>query len=107
MAEVPERIQVSKLEITTKDGVKIYLGMEEAKELYHDLHSLFGRPVQTIINPAPIVIYPDQPWYPAKPYIWFSSSGGTLHPQNAEYTGIIQHESGMVFSLTGKEYSYD
>ena len=63
------------LEIKTKEGT-IKLTIDEAKELYRQLHELFGEKVIHVPS-APIVIdrfptwpvYPPVPIYPRDPYI--------------------------------------
>lgn len=55
-----------KIELEMKDGKRISLSQEEAKDLYYQLHELFGQK-----NSPPIII--DRwPYYPSIPQIWYS-----------------------------------
>ena len=55
---------ISKIEIETKSGKTIELNLDEAKDLYNELHGLFGNKA-AFIPTAPIVIekYRDYPWW--------------------------------------------
>lgn len=59
------KIKVTGLELTTADGKKVALTLDEARDFYTQLDALFGKPTFT---PTPIFIdrYP-QPWYPYHP----------------------------------------
>lgn len=105
--EVPQKIKVTKLEITTKGGETIALTMEEAKDLYTDLHDLFGK--ASVGLGYPIII--DRTYYPPFPYIyWYSSAGcnlpleGMQSYQTTQYSGVVQRDSGYVLNFTGEAY---
>ena len=69
------KVELTGLEIKTKDGTS-RLTIDEAKELYRQLHELFGEKVIHVPS-APIVIdrfptwpvYPPSPIYTREPYI--------------------------------------
>jgi hypothetical protein len=71
------KIQLTGMEITTKTGEKIVVSVEEAKELYDQLHKLFGeKPVVSY----PIYIEPYRWKYPNFPPtpMWTSDSGMSI-----------------------------
>jgi hypothetical protein len=51
-----ERVQITKIEITTKDGVKIPLSIAEAKDLHSQLDELFGVKEIKYYPYAPIIL---------------------------------------------------
>ena len=74
------KLRLTKIELETKDGKKVELSIEEAKELHDQLHELFGA---KFVPFAPIIIERDRyPWprwaeapctgtpYPRLPQIW-------------------------------------
>lgn len=61
-----KKLKLTKLELETKDGKKVELSLEEARELHEQLHELFGSKT-TIIPGAPIIIERDR-WWPPRPY---------------------------------------
>jgi len=73
------------VEIKTKGRKSVKLNMDEARELYDQLHVIFE--VKTVNQPYPV--YPwHQRWYNdsqptyTPPYIWTTTSGG-----NRQYVG--------------------
>ena len=64
-----DKLQVTKIGFERRDGKKVELTIKEAKELYEQLHELFGDKTVIIQNDRPIIIYkeraPDwRPWCP-------------------------------------------
>ena len=102
MSETPDRIHISHLELTTREGSKVILTRKEAEDLYFDLKALFGKVPSVVINPAPIVVYPDKPWYPYPyhPAIWYGTSS-VLDDNMHTFTGVIEHDSGLTFAMVG------
>ena len=61
-----KKLRVTKLEVETKDGKKVALTLDEAQELYEQLHGLFGK--ESPGTPSyPLIIERDR-WYPPWPY---------------------------------------
>ena len=78
------KVELTAIEITTESG-KTQLTIDEAKELYRQLHELFGEKVITIPS-APVVVerWPTWPVYPQ--IIWTTS---TVDPLPQTYPTII------------------
>ncbi len=62
-------MNLTKIELKTKDGKKIKLTADEARELYNQLHELFGAKYIPI---APIVIA--KPYVPSPLPYWLGST---------------------------------
>lgn len=55
-----KKLKLTKLELETEDGKRVELSLAEAKELYEQLHELFGD--KTVYLPSqPVAIDPSQP----------------------------------------------
>lgn len=61
------KLKLTKIEVTTKDGKKIELSLDEAKDLHEQLHELFGEK-KFFLPSAPVVIEP--------PYVTCSAQSG-------------------------------
>jgi len=69
-----KKLKVSQITVRTENGTDITLTLDEAKELYEQLHKLFGEKVTYIPNPIPIVA-PNNPWQiPYTTPMWCSTS---------------------------------
>jgi len=82
------KLKLTKLEIKTKDGKRVSLTMEEAKELYDQLHELYGERI--VVQPyQSIVIERDRyPWtYPGNP-IWCWDEKTTTGCYISDSTGM-------------------
>lgn len=51
-----DKIKISKIEVSTKDGKKVELSLEEAKDLHSQLDELFGQKTAPYIPYSPIII---------------------------------------------------
>lgn len=71
-----DRIELSKLVMTTKDGVAIDLTITEAKDLYEQLRQLFER--KTVFLPGTPIVVERRHWPYWEPYgpTWTSGSQG-------------------------------
>ncbi len=54
-----KKLKVTKIELETKDGKKVQLSLDEAKELHDQLHELFG---EKYVPGTPIAIERDLYW---------------------------------------------
>jgi len=70
-----KKLKVTKIEFETKDFKKIELSIEEAKDLYNQLHELFG---SKTIPTIPIIIREHTPYGPQ----W-------IIKENTDNTGVI------------------
>lgn len=78
-----KKLKLTKLELETKNGTKIELSLDEARELHEQLHELFGKET-TVIPSAPVIIERDR-WYPPSPYypqVWCSADTAQLKGPN-------------------------
>jgi hypothetical protein len=72
-----EKVQITKIEITTKDGVKIPLSISEARDLHGQLDELFGPKEIKNFPYAPIII--DRTIRPYWPEYYPSWRGNTVY----------------------------
>ena len=80
MAE--KSIEVSAIEITTKDGTTVRLTLDEARELHEQLQGLFRTPQITFVPaPAPIIIRERYPWINPWGPVWTTT--------NSEFGGCV------------------
>lgn len=56
-------VKITKLELTLQDGEKIYYTIEEAKELYEQLHEIFGRNTYIGVPTTPNIKPATYPWH--------------------------------------------
>jgi hypothetical protein len=62
-----KKLKLTSIQLKTKDGEEITLLMDEARELYNQLHELFGDKT-TYVPSAPIIIERDRWLRPYQPY---------------------------------------
>ena len=106
-----KKLKLTKIELETKDGKKISLSLDEAKDLHDQLHDLFGKK-DTVYIPSsplpPIIIERGRyPWRnPCTPY-WRGDSiplvaktGGPV-PQVQYTTCEVNCGSGLKIGYTG------
>jgi len=105
-----KKLKLTKIELETKDGKKVSLSIEEAKDLHDQLHDLFGQNVQFIPS-RPVIIERDHyPWRnPCAPY-WRSSEpipmlGNSGAPIPNPFTTIceVKCNSGLSVNYMGSE----
>ena len=93
-----DKMKLTGIELTTKDGKKIGLTIEEAKDLKEQLNGLFGKTETVFVPSAPIIIERDRypwPYYPAYPTpIW-------TNPYPTYTTVTCKAESGLQVSYCG------
>lgn len=74
-----KKLKLTKIELETKDGEKVTLSLDEARELHGQLDELFG---SKYVPTAPIIIERDRyPW--PQPYyqpVWCNQPQGTAKP---------------------------
>ena len=93
------KLKLSKIEITTKDGKTVALSLEEAKDLHAQLDELLGS--KTVFVPqTPIVIERERwpYWSPYQP-VWCGSTGKTDDYARVTCTA----DSGLAVSYCGCE----
>lgn len=70
-----QKLKLTGLELTTKDGKAVALTLDEARDLHAQLAELFG-PKINIGPQAPIIIERERlPWLPYRPY-WVADDTG-------------------------------
>ena len=86
-----KKVKVSSMTIELKDGRKIELGIDDARELYKNLEDLFGTKVFT--SAAPVIIERDR-WYPPYRPLWtcIDNSAG-------KYEAAWSNDSGSAVKL--------
>jgi len=62
-----DKLQLTKITLETKDGKKVELTIDEAKELHEQLHSLFGEKLRYVPS-APLIIERDRWQQHYRPY---------------------------------------
>ena len=62
-----DKIKITGLELKTKDGKKVELTLEEAKELHEQLDELFGKEVKYVPS-TPIYV---RSWWETNPYPYY------------------------------------
>jgi hypothetical protein len=91
------KLKITKIELTTKDGKAVELTLEEAKDLHAQLAELFAnKPVY--VPSAPVIIERDRwpHWQPYQP-MWIPNQGFD------GYTSITcQADSGLTMNYTGQ-----
>lgn len=92
-----KKIELSKLVLTTKEGVDVDLTVAEARDLYEQLRQLFEQ--KTVYVPSsPVIIERDRlpRWYPYEP-MWITAEPGS-------YSRVTcSTESGLMVSYCGDE----
>ena len=95
MSDKPEKVSITEITITTKEGVTIPLSLEDARDLHLQLDGLFGSKTEYV--PGPLIV--DRGWWrrPYEPYVerpitWYSDEGGTA----GNCTFGARLDSGMV-----------
>jgi hypothetical protein len=89
-----KKLKVTGLELETKDGKKVALTLDEARELHEQLDDLFGKEVQYVPS-QPIYV---RPWWErpdVPPYITC-----TVGPSTSNVSGIAKSNT------TGMQVSY-
>jgi len=77
-----KKLKLTKIELETKDGKKVELSLDEAKELHDQLHELFGA---KFVPSVPIIIERDRyPWPFVTPYVprWVEAPNTERHTHN-------------------------
>lgn len=95
-----DKLKLTTIGLTTKDGKRIELDVAEARDLYNQLHELFGRP--SYIPTWPIIIERDRyPWAPPYRPWWqdqtTSAPGGPIHRP----TITCQSGNGLIVEYAG------
>jgi len=79
-----DKANISKIELSTSDGRKIELSLEDAKELHAALASMFAEKKTEVIHRHEYDWWPNRYWYygqwHSEPYkiTWVDSSSGTF-----------------------------
>ncbi len=90
-----KKLRLTKIELETKEGKKVSLSIEEAKDLHDQLHELFGQSIRYIPS-SPIMIERDcYPWQDR--IIPYYSTGSNI------VTCEVKGDSGLNVSYTGRE----
>ena len=86
------KLKLTRIELETKDGKKVGLSLEEARELYNQLNELFG---SKYVPSAPVIIERGcYPWRdPYNPY-WDVTCGTATDCQIAGASGLLVTYSG-------------
>lgn len=84
--------KIVSIEIELKDYEPIKFSMDEAKELYEQLHSLFGEKQQH-------THYHTYPWWQRPYYTWSNATGNTIVPCN-NTTVTSGHVTNMTDTMT-------
>ena len=85
------KLKLTNLELETNDGTKVKLSLDEARELYEQLHELFGN--KTVYLPgAPVIIDRWRTPYWTSPYLTWTSS------QSASTAQVNTRNLKMVYS---------
>jgi hypothetical protein len=101
---VTDKIQLTSIDLTTKEGQEVKLGIDEARALYLRLRELFGEKERVRIEPAPYpvpypmpiyrpVIIPDR-WTRWSPRWEVTGQSGWLSTSDssglqARYSGVL------------------
>ena len=86
------KLKITKIELTTKDGNKVELSLDEAKDLHGQLDELFGQKSATYIPYSPIIIdRTDRPWWQQYNPVW---GDGTVY---------CSSNSGLSVGYSGSE----
>lgn len=93
-----KKLKLTKLELETKDGKKVELSIDEAKELHAQLAELFATKT-TVIPSQPVIIERDRFYPPWKP-VWYSND---RNDQLDKYKVLcsVEGDSGMKVSYCG------
>ena len=69
-----KKLKLTKMILETKEGQKVEISLDEAKDIYEQLHQLFGEKTRYLPSPSitPIWTWPYRPYQP-----YFTTSGGT------------------------------
>ena len=101
------KLQLTKIALETKDGKKVELTIDEAKELHEQLHSLFGEKIQYVPS-APLIIERDRWQQPYRPYYWYDqvTCGSSSTKGNPDWCGneilcSTSGDSGLSVSYCG------
>lgn len=95
-----KKIKVTGLELETKGGAKVPLTLEEAKELYDQLHDLFGK--ETEIRHQ---WHYWRPWWD-RPYVTYTTGASltTGNLQASSYTAL-SNTTGMKLTYNSTDSS--
>jgi len=97
-----KKLKLTKIELETRDGKKVELSLDEAKELHDQLHELFG---SKFIPSVPIIIERDRyPWRFGTPQVprWVEAPNtGTPYPQLPQILCGTTCQSGMSLTYKG------
>ena len=94
----PKKLKLTKICLETKNGENIDLGLDEAKDLYDQLHSLFGE-TKVYIPSAPVVIDRDW-WNPSYRQFWSDTTANNpSHPIDVQCS--VKADSGLSVSYCG------
>jgi hypothetical protein len=93
-----KKLKLTKIELETKDGKKVELSIEEAKELHDQLHELFG---SKFIPSVPIIIERDRYPWPYTPRWVESPNTGTPYPALPQIWCQTGHASGLNVTMKG------
>ena len=86
------KLKITKIELTTKDGNKVELSLDEAKDLHGQLDELFGQKSATYIPYYPIIIDRTvRPWWQPYNPVW---GNGTVY---------CSSNSGLSVGYSGSE----
>lgn len=86
------KVKLTKIELTTKEGKKVDLTLDEAKELHDQLHALFG--AKTVYVPMQSIIIERDRFQPIYQPTWLST------PHYSAYA-TCEGNSGLSLSYCG------
>lgn len=91
-----KKLKLTKLELETKDGKKVELSIDEAKELHAQLAELFATKT-TVVTSQPVIIERDRFYPPYRP-IWYSNDA---QPNKYDVFCSVESDSGMKVNYCG------
>lgn len=91
------KLEVTGLKLQTKDGKKVSLTLEEAKELHEQLDKLFGTDIQ-YIGPYYVNPYPWRPYY-SWTGVSNTSIGGTAGDPNTIVCNSAATEMSVEYAV--------
>lgn len=93
-----KRLKLTKIELETKDGKRIELSLDEARELHDQLHELFGA---KFIPSTPIIIERDRYPWPYTPRWIESPTTAPPIPGLPQVWCATRHNSGLNVTMKG------
>lgn len=98
------KLKITKIELSTKEGKKVELSLEEAKDLHGQLDELFGQKAAPFIPYSPIIIDRTvRPYWPGYNPIWYSGVCGSAVPGGLGGAVTCSSNSGLSVSYCGSE----